>query len=252
MENMQIPVEVDPTEDTEWNDILRAKGVIPELPPSPTEELEDALEAAVKKQHENRLENKNLDELDELEDEEDEDFLNFYKQKRMGELKELGAKKKFGHVLPINKQEYELEVTKASNEAHVVVHLSLQSSTQSRLLSSILVKVAQKFPEIKICEIPGSRCIENYPDQNCPTLIFYHKTNVVKQFITLTHLGGNGTRLKDIEGVLVDLNIVDFSDRRLEVNEDGDNDLQEERKLRFVKKSVRGREEDDEDDDFYD
>jgi len=96
--------------------------------------------------------------------------------------------------------------------------LSLQSSLQSRLLGSILSTLATKFPEIKICDIPAQRCIENYPESNCPTLIIYHNGNVVKQYITLTQLGGNATTLKDIEQVLVDVDAVGFNDKRLIVN----------------------------------
>ena len=41
--------------------------------------IEEALEDAVKRAHENRLEDKDLDELDELEDEEDDTFLQKYR-----------------------------------------------------------------------------------------------------------------------------------------------------------------------------
>ncbi|WLF79456.1 Proteolipid protein 2 [Lodderomyces elongisporus] len=255
--NMKIPVEVNPDEDTEWNDILRAHGVIPEKPPSPSAQLEEALEDAVRKQHENRLENKDLDELDELEDQEDEEFLNFYKQKRLNELKELTAKKKFGSVLPVSKSEYEDEVTKASKDTYVVVHLSLQSSLQSRLLGSLMTQLAIKFPELKFCDIPAQRCIENYPESNCPTLIVYHNSNVLKQYITLTQLGGNATTLQDLEQVLVNVGAVKDNDQRLVINNE-DEDAQEARKLRFAKKSVRNdddyndNDDDDDDDDFYD
>ena len=61
------------------NDILRKHGVIPEKPPSPTPIIQEALIAAKKEAHENRLEDKTLDELDELEDEEDEAFLDQYR-----------------------------------------------------------------------------------------------------------------------------------------------------------------------------
>ena len=61
------------------NDILRKHGVIPEKPPSPTPIIEEALREAANKAHENRLENKTIEELDELEDEEDEDFLEKYR-----------------------------------------------------------------------------------------------------------------------------------------------------------------------------
>jgi hypothetical protein len=249
MNDFKVPVEVDPTEDTEWNDILRSHGIIPERPPSPSQMLEEALQEAVQKQHENRLESKDLDELDELEDEEDEDFLNSYKQQRIEQLQELSAKKKFGSIVPINKQEYESEITQASADCFVLLHMTLTSQLQSRLLSNILQTVAFKFPEIKVCEIPGNRCVENYPDTNCPTLIIYSKTNVVKQYITLTQLGGNDCKIGDIENVLVDVEAVDINDKRLTINQE-DEDLEEVRKLRFVKKSIR--ENDSEDDDFYD
>ncbi|KAI5960108.1 PLP2 [Candida pseudojiufengensis] len=249
----KISVQVNPDEDTEWNDILRAHGVIPEKPPSPTQQLEEALDEAVKKQYENRLENKDLEELNELEDEEDEEFLNFYKQKRFNEIKKLSEKKKFGSIIPISKNEYEDEVTKASKDSYVIVHLSLQSNLQSRLLNSLLQELSKKFPELKICEIPAQRCIENYPETNCPTLIIYHNENVLKQYITLTQLGGNSTTLKDLEKVLVDLGAINENDKRLVIN-DEDEDLQESRRLRFAKKSIRNndQDDDDDDDDFYD
>lgn len=64
------------------NDILRKHGVIPEKPPSPTPIIEEALQEAAKRAHENRLDGKDLDELDELEDEEDEAFLEKYRWAR--------------------------------------------------------------------------------------------------------------------------------------------------------------------------
>ncbi len=242
-------MEVDPTEDTEWNDILRAQGIIPEREPSPSEQIEEALQDAIAKQHENRLENKDLDELDALEDEEDEDFLNFYKQKRMKELNGLAAKAKYGSVYPVSKPEYQKEITECSNECFVFVHLTVSANTQCRLLSSLLHDLAQKYKEIKFVEIQGSRAIENYPDQNCPTILIYHNTNVVKQFITLTLLGGMSTRLSDLEDVLVSINAVAPNDRRLVKNRkhgsDSENETDEgdfdddERKLRFKSKSLK-------------
>jgi len=250
LQDIKVPVEVNPDEDTEWNDILRAHGIIPERPKSPTQELEEALDQAVRKQHENRLENKTLGELDELEDDEDEDFLNDYKMKRFQELQQLQQKSKFGSVLHITKPEYEDEVTKASESSYVFVHMSLQLAVQSRLLGLLLVTLAGKFPEIKFVEIPANRCVENYPEANCPTLIIYHKKNIVKQYVTLTELGGSDCKITDLEKVLVDVDAVKHADERLEINQ-LDEDLEEARKTRFVKKSIRGRMEDD-DDDFYD
>lgn len=61
------------------NDILRKHGILPEKPPSPTPIIEEAILEAQRKAHENRLEDKDLDELAALEDEEDEEFLEQYR-----------------------------------------------------------------------------------------------------------------------------------------------------------------------------
>ena len=251
MMNQKVEMQVDPDEDTEWNDILRKHGVIPERPPSPTEQLEEALQDAVVKQWDNRLEGKDLDELEALEDEEDEDFLEEYKQKRLKELSDLSKASQYGRVYPVTKPEYKTEITDASNDTFVLVHLSLQSSLQSRLLSSLWSSLAAKFPELKFVDIPGSRAIENYPDANCPTILIYRNGDVVKQLITLTQLGGNATNLKDLEKVLVDIGSVKDSDKRLIINSE-DEDLQETHRLRFMKKSLRSNNDDDDDDDFFD
>lgn len=53
--------------------------MIPDKPPSPTPIIQEAIQEARRHVHDNRLENKDLDELDELEDEEDEAFLEKYR-----------------------------------------------------------------------------------------------------------------------------------------------------------------------------
>lgn len=249
-----MQVQVDPDEDTEWNDILREKGVIPEKPPSPSDQIEEALQEILEQANENRLEHKNLDELEELEGEEDEEFLNIYKQKRFEEIKKLTAKSKFGLVLHLSKPEYKQEVTVGSDDVYVLVHLSSSAKIQSRLLSQLFVQAAEKFKEIKFVEIPGNRAIENYPDANCPTLLIYHKGDVLKQYITLTQLGGNATTLEDLEKVLVDIGSVKDSDERLVINLE-DQDVNEAHRLRFVKKTIRDTrraDDDDDEDDFFD
>lgn len=255
MNNMKMQVEVDPNEDTEWTDILREKGIIPEKPKSPTAELEEAFEEAIKKQHENRLENKDISELDALEDDEDEEFLNFYKQKRLDELKKLQEKQRFGSVFPVSKNEYEKEVTQASSDCWVLLHMSLLASLQSRLLASLLQMVARKFPEIKVCEITATRCVENYPEANCPTLLVYHKKDVVKQLVTLTALGGSDTNLADVERVLTEVGAVQPSDTRLIINANQDDDgepLSKSSRLKFTRKAIRDAGSNDSDDDFFD
>ena len=72
----------DPNEDTEWNDLLRKKGI---LPPKQKEVSEDEvvqlLEETVREKTKEgkHLEEMDLDDLDELEDEEDERVLQQYR-----------------------------------------------------------------------------------------------------------------------------------------------------------------------------
>merc|ERR1712226_613247 len=62
----------DPNEDTEWNDVLRAKGIIPPKEPEITEDqIADMIDQAVQKHvngDQKDMEDMNLDELDEIED----------------------------------------------------------------------------------------------------------------------------------------------------------------------------------------
>ena len=90
-----------PNEDTEWNDVLRQKGILPPKEPSITEDqiaqmLEEAAEKHMNKSvNEDGSVNKPMDEmdLDELEGieddvtEDDERAFEEYRRKRMAELK---------------------------------------------------------------------------------------------------------------------------------------------------------------------
>jgi hypothetical protein len=200
MNNMpDMPIEVpvdDPNADTEWNDILRAKGIIPEREPSPTPMIQEALEQARALAHENRLEGKELDELDELEDEEDEDFLDSYRQKRAAEIAHLVTASVYNQVYAVQKPEWSVEVTEESKKAWVLVLLTSSSGTnvESRLLIECWRELARKFGEIKFCQIQGDLCIEGYPDRNCPTVLVYKDGDVRRQIVTLRELRGDQTR----------------------------------------------------------
>lgn len=213
-------VEVNPNEDTEWNDILRAHGVIPEKPPSPTAELEQAFEEALEHAHENRLEHKTLEELDELDEDglEDEEFIETYRKKRMAEIHEMTSKEKYGGVVQISKPEYKLEITEASNDTFVFVHISYPGVTQSKLLRGLFQRVAEKFKDLKFVEIDARQVNQHYPPENCPTILVYRNTDVVKQYVTLNTIGGNSTSVKDFERLLITVEAVRESDNRLIMN----------------------------------
>ncbi|KAH3920735.1 hypothetical protein HBI56_012530 [Parastagonospora nodorum] len=218
---MEVPVD-DPNADTEWNDILRKHGVIPEKPPSPTPMIQEALEEARRLAHENRLEGKDLEELDALEDEEDEDFLESYRQKRMAELATTTAASIYNQVYHLQKPDYSRDVTDASKAAFVFVLLtsSQGTNTESRVLIEIWRELAKRFGDVKFCQMRADLCIEGYPDKNTPTVLVYKDGDIKRQIVTLRELGGVRTSTQDVEKVLVDLGAVKLNDQRLQKKKD--------------------------------
>ncbi|KAF4122841.1 phosducin [Geosmithia morbida] len=229
-QRIAVPID-DPNADTEWNDILRSHGVIPEKPPSPTPMIEEAILEGRKLAYENRLEGKDLDELDELEDDEDEAFLEQYKQKRMAELNELQKKAIHGTVYPISKPEYQREVTDASNKGPVFVNLtsSMGTNVESRVLSELWRQAAHEYGDIKFCEVRAAQAIENYPDRNCPTILVYKNGDIVKQVVTLATMGGTRTNMQKIDDMLVEVGAVPESDMRVVKRRRAAEDAEEER-----------------------
>lgn len=245
-------VEVDPTEDTEWNDILRSHGIIPERPPSPSQQIEEALQESLQRAHENRLENKTLDELEDLEDDEDEEFLEVYRQKRMKEMQQQSSREKFGDLVTISKPQYTDQVTNASaNDTYVFLHIMYPGVPESKLVTGLFRRTAEKFRDIKFVEIDARQINENYRPENCPTILVYYNTNFKRQFVTLKELGGKSTNLEDIEEMLIKVGAVKDNDRRLIKNED-DGVVNRERKSIRINHVKERNQYDEDDDDFYD
>jgi hypothetical protein len=224
-----MQVEVNPNEDTEWNDILRQHGIIPEKPKDPEPLIQEALIAAQHRAHENRLEDKDIDELDALEDEEDEGFLEHYRQKRLAELSTLQQTSLFNQVYPLQKVDYAREVTEASNNAFVLVNLTSQgANVESRVLTELWRQLAAKFGDIKFCEIRADMCIENYPEKNTPTILVYKDTEIRRQLVTLRELNGPRTKLPDLEKLLIEIGALKESDVRLKKHDEEEEDYRKD------------------------
>ncbi|KYK58987.1 Phosducin-like protein 2 [Drechmeria coniospora] len=245
-QRIAVPID-DPNADTEWNDILRKHGVIPEKPPSPTPMIEEALAEGRRLAYENRLEGKDLDELDELEDLEDDEFLDQYRRKRMAELNSLQKTSVHGSVYPISKPDYQREVTEASRDGPVLVNLTstVGTNVESRVLTELWRQAAREYGDVKFCEIGASQAIENYPDRNCPTILVYDKGDIVKQVVTLMTVGGVRMGMRQVDDVLVEVGAVSDKDMRVVKRRQQAEDAEEER-LAGV---TRGTTDDDDDDD---
>ncbi|QRV86282.1 phosducin-like protein [Ceratobasidium sp. AG-Ba] len=205
-----------PNEDTEWNDILRAKGILPprpKTPPTPSppgsptvsDKLQDASDAVLKE-----LE-------DDAPDSDTERIVQEYRRKRMQELRKEEKRGRFGEMLPIGRDDYKREVTEASKVDEegkegsgrgqpVVCYLYKDGDVACSRLTGHLKTLAARYPSTKFVSIIGNKCIENYPDRHLPTLFFYRNGNPVSQ---VTAWGTDRPRtLQEIESILRALGMI--------------------------------------------
>lgn len=176
-------------EDTEWTDALRKHGILPPKPPSEQEIAYRVWDAAVDAQREQskdpdyRLKDLDLEGLDELEDEEDERVLQAYRQRRIEEMLKEAALNKYGRVETISEPDFVKEVTEASNQVNVVVHLYKSYIEECKTLDAVLEQKARAYPMVKFVRIQSDQAIRNYPDRLVPTLLFYQQGDLKNQLV---------------------------------------------------------------------
>ncbi|KAJ2764992.1 phosducin, partial [Coemansia linderi] len=108
---------MNPEEDTEWNDILRKHGILPQQIKITQNDIYDSAVAKAQEEESERLEKLDLDELAELEDEEDDQVLAQYRQQRLAEIKAQVDKERFGELMHISEPDYKRQVTEASRDS---------------------------------------------------------------------------------------------------------------------------------------
>ncbi|CAN8196473.1 unnamed protein product [Coccothraustes coccothraustes] len=194
----------DPNKDTEWNDILRKKGILP--PKENLEEQERAKEeeqfAILQKSLVKTYEDMTLEELEENEDEfneEDERAIEMYRQQRLAEMKAAQMKNKFGEVLEISGKDYVQEVTKAGKGIWVILHLYKQGIPLCALINQHMSGLAKKFRDVKFIKAISTTCIPNYPDKNLPTIFVYLEGDIKAQFIGPLVFGGMNLTRDELE-----------------------------------------------------
>jgi hypothetical protein len=176
-----------PNEDTQWNDILRSKGILPQKEKEVKEEdVVNMLEATVEEKLSKggqQLERLSLDELDELEDEEDEKVILEYRKKRIAEMKAEAVKACFGEVREISAVDYVEHVKRAGEGVWVVLHLFKQGIPLCTLLNQHLSQLSVKFPATKFLKSISTTCIPNYPDSNLPSVLIYFEGDLKEQLV---------------------------------------------------------------------
>ncbi|WWC69103.1 uncharacterized protein I206_103039 [Kwoniella pini CBS 10737] len=252
---------VNPNEDTEFNDALRAHGILPPKPPSrsPSPDIphithQDAIRAiaatADTDQLVTLLENDNLDS-------DDERMFEDYKRKRMNELKKEEKKGRFGSMEHLSREDFVREVTEGSkvnpdqnqdqvgssndlNEEDeedqkgglrgtgVVVFLFKDSVPLSQHLRPLLHQLAAVHPSTKFLSIPAGLCIPNYPDKNVPTLLIYRNGEISGNVIAGMGLKGMKTTVRDLEGLLLYYKAIEKPSSALLRQQNADGDSEEE------------------------
>lgn len=168
----------------------------------------------------------------------------------MAEMASLQQASVFNQVYPLQKPDYGKDVTEASQKAWVLVLLTSSSgeNTESRLMSGIWRQLAQKFGDIKFCEMRGDLCIEGYPDRNTPTVLVYKDGEIRRQIVTCKELRGSATGVEDLEQMLVQVGALKVGDSRLRRREEEDGEGEREGKT--IRQGARKAAVDDDDSDW--
>ncbi|SAM60649.1 related to phosducin homolog, likely to be involved in regulation of pheromone response [Ustilago bromivora] len=242
-----MQAEIDPTQDTEFHDALRAHGIIPPKPPSrsPSPELPTANELRTSSLKQAAVEDLDL-ELEGKIDDEEEKLVEKIRRQRMSQLRTETKKARFGRVYPISRPDYTREVTEASKidpDANPESQLQIEQEERNsngtsaaskqrhggtgvvcflykdgidtcRLLAGYLDTLAAKYPATKFVSIVGDQCIPNYPDRNLPTLLIYRNGELHRQIVGLRPeigLDGMKTKCEDIELLLTAVGAIERS-----------------------------------------
>ncbi|EEF50942.1 phosducin-like protein 3 [Ricinus communis] len=176
---------------TQWDDIQRKLGNLPEKPPAfkPPPFTPAPDEDSIPKDK-SWIDNKTQEDLEDLEDDLDDDrFLEEYRKKRLAEMREEAKILKFGSVLPISGSDFVREVSQAPSDVWVIVLLYKDGYQECGVLLRCLEELATRYPATKFVKIISTDCIPNYPDYNLPTLLVYNNGAVKANYVGLRSFG---------------------------------------------------------------
>lgn len=119
------------------------------------------------------------------------------------------AKKRFAGVREISKDIYVAEVNKAPKGVWVVQLLYQDYIDVCRTLCTIMDEMAEKYGDIKFLKSIATRCIEKYPDHNCPTLIIYKDGSLQHNKVRF-ELGYRKMTLASFEDLLSKMGLIEL------------------------------------------
>jgi hypothetical protein len=123
-------------------------------------------------------------------------YLTHTRNKRLQELSAINVASVYNQVYHLQKPDYSRDVTEASSKAYVLVLLPSSHGTngESRIMIDIWRELAQRFGDVKFCQMRADLCIEGYPEKNTPTVLIYRDGDIKKQLVTLRELRGTQTK----------------------------------------------------------
>lgn len=84
----------------------------------------------------------------------------------------------------ISRSDFLADVTEASKKHPVILYLYQTSNINCQVLAKWLTEqAAPANPAIKFVQMLSTRCIQNYPDANLPTVLLYRLGGVQKQIL---------------------------------------------------------------------
>jgi len=171
-----------PEETTEWQDVLRAHGIIPD---TLIEKLEDSLpiHSTTHTLHNTSDTDSHLSSSEEEMSETEWEIA--YKEARKAELYKNATK-----IEEITAAEFVQKVTEDSRRIPVIVILyhpynKSEQETPSRQMIDVCNKLAAQLQDIRFVKIIGHECIPNYPERHCPTILVYKGGEMKAQVIGL-------------------------------------------------------------------
>lgn len=117
------------------------------------------------------------------------------------------------------------------------------------MLAELWRTAASEYGEVKFCEMRAQMAIEGYPDKNCPTILIYHKGDIVKQVVTLAMMGGVRVGMKEIDALLIEVDAIKPNDmrvmRRIRAAEEAEEEGKPRGGIRGAAKQAKVEEDDD-------
>ncbi|KAF5954263.1 hypothetical protein HYC85_007119 [Camellia sinensis] len=158
---------------TQWDDIQKKLGNLPPKPPTfKPPSFKAAKDEDSKHKDKAWIDDRAEEQPQDLEDDLELDknrFLQEYRKKRLGELRQAAKVQRYGSVVPISGSDFLREVSQAPPNVWVIL--------------------ATKYPATKFVKMISTDCIPNYPDCNLPTLLLYNNGVVKANYVGLHNFG---------------------------------------------------------------